>query len=542
MISEKEFYELLEKYGLNPEIAINNNDKVLVYTDYYEADKILSYLIDEIKVHPKKIEKAPSILCFSNKENIKENYEYLIKKGLDLKKISSALTVLSTPHDDLVANYEYIEEHLDKSLIMESLSTLSIEPEIIVKIVSKFEESGMTHILINYPITISNIKDSNNVDEIEKILALPFFKEHPDKMTSSIFLRTADELEDIINIQYFKDHPNKIKGTIFLRTAKEIEEIVNLKYFKDHPNKLTATVFHRTPDEVKEIINLPYFKKYPERLTPSIFLKTPDEVKKIIGLQHFKKGDNHSLGTAVHRTADEIEAITNLEFFKKNPEKLTSTVFSRTADEITEILEIDFFHKYPEKLTPCVFLKTPQEIRDILNIPYFKEHPEKVSGTVFHSNAHEIEELLSIEYFKKHPDALKGIVFKKKANDIKESINFIENELELPEGVDLCTPLVFIHKKKHIADVVEFLRGIDENLISVLTVSASILNLPLDEIKLRFKVIMDNEMPIVVENGQFNSIFGMPRKRFSDRYGVTLDDLQKQNKTNPEKKLIITKK
>jgi len=542
MLNEMVLRAILEKYELDYDKMTKSNDKVLTNGDYTNIEQILKYLIQDIKIKPEKIEKAPSILYFSDKYNIKKNYEFLIKQKIDIKKISNALTVLSTKHSMLVNNYVYIIENLDEKIIKESLSTLAIPNEDIVEITEKFKKYNMEDILIKYPITISNIKDSKNIGEIEKILTLPYFKNDKTRLTSSVFLRTAEEIEKIVSIPYFVKYPKKLKGTVFLRTPKEIEDILNIEYFKKNPNKLTSSVFHRTAEEIEEIINLPYFKEHPENLSPSVFAKRVEDIKAIVAIEEFSNKTRCTLGTAIHKNSDEITRINNLPYFKEHPERLTSTVYQRTAKEIEEILELEFFKQYPEKLTPCVFLKTAEEILKILNIPFFKNNPEKISGTVFHSNASELEQLLSLEYFKKNPNELRGNILKKKAKDIKKSIDYLENEIKLKKGIDLCKPSIFMYEQKHLEEVIEFLDSIDESLISVLSKSSMILALSLDEIKLRYKIIQDNNLPLVLNNGEFNSLFGMPRKRFFERYGVTFEELREIQSEDNEKKLIIKRK
>lgn len=540
MIEESDLKILLEKYGIDSEKVLKSKTKVLKYCDYNETSKILEYLINDLKIYPQRVEKTPSILCFSNKENIQKNYEYLISQGISLKKISFSLSVLSTPNDLLIKNFEYIVEHLDKSVINSALSTLAIPHSDIRSIITKFDKAKLTNVLIKYPITISNIVDNHNIEEIDEILSIPFFKNNPNKLTSSVFLRTKAEIDDVLDLPFIKENPNRIKGTIFQRTAKEIDAIVNLPYFQTHKEKLTTSVFHRKPEEVINILEIPYFASDESRITPSIFLKTPTELKKITSNSSFQNSSK-KLSTAVKKNSDEIEVIINLPYFISHPECLKSTTFRRGPLEIEKIINLDFFKKYPDKLTPCVFLRTESEILDIINMPYFKDHPERVAGSIFHSTKENIEKLLEIDYFKQHPEELKGVVFRSNAKDLKESISFIKNELELPAGVDICKPLVFVHKKEHIREVVEFLRELDENLIAALSTSAQILNLSLEEIKARTKFILDNNMPVLLKNGQFNSILGMPKKRFEQKFGITIDAL-KSDFTNQKIKRLTIKK
>ena len=52
---------LCEKYGLNSEKLVNKNS-ILKYGEFYDIDKTLNYLINELHITPSNIEKCPSIL------------------------------------------------------------------------------------------------------------------------------------------------------------------------------------------------------------------------------------------------------------------------------------------------------------------------------------------------------------------------------------------------------------------------------------------------------------------------------------------------
>ena len=51
---------LLERYGIDPNKVIKNNENVLVKGNYDEIESVIKYLIGELKISPKNIEKEPS--------------------------------------------------------------------------------------------------------------------------------------------------------------------------------------------------------------------------------------------------------------------------------------------------------------------------------------------------------------------------------------------------------------------------------------------------------------------------------------------------
>lgn len=62
MINEYTLLSLCMKYGVNGEKIVNKNNNILTYGDFFEINKTLDYLIKDLKIDAKNIEKCPSIL------------------------------------------------------------------------------------------------------------------------------------------------------------------------------------------------------------------------------------------------------------------------------------------------------------------------------------------------------------------------------------------------------------------------------------------------------------------------------------------------
>ena len=72
MIEKYTLKSLLDEYNIDSDKLINKNNNILTYGEYQEIKAMLDYLINELKVATKKIEKCPSVL-YRNPEEIKTN-------------------------------------------------------------------------------------------------------------------------------------------------------------------------------------------------------------------------------------------------------------------------------------------------------------------------------------------------------------------------------------------------------------------------------------------------------------------------------------
>ncbi len=124
MIVEKDLRKLLAKYKVDADIVLNNNDNVLTYGEYLEIAKVLDYLINELKVKAKSIEKCPSILCY-NVSVIEANFNFLSNK-LPFYIIENCLSILSTEPLQLEETYKYVLENYGQDSLIKVTSVLTI--------------------------------------------------------------------------------------------------------------------------------------------------------------------------------------------------------------------------------------------------------------------------------------------------------------------------------------------------------------------------------------------------------------------------------
>ena len=74
MIEQTDLMKLLESYKIDYKKVMT--DKVLDKGEYFGIKHVLEYLVNEVGIFPKNIEKCPSIL-YLNVNEVRKNYEFL---------------------------------------------------------------------------------------------------------------------------------------------------------------------------------------------------------------------------------------------------------------------------------------------------------------------------------------------------------------------------------------------------------------------------------------------------------------------------------
>ena len=395
---------LLERYGIDPNKVIKNNENVLVKGNYDEIESVIKYLIGELKISPKNIEKAPSILYF-NVSAIRKNVEFLQKQHISFSNVETCLHVLNTDPFQLEETYNYIMDNYGAKFISEITSILRVNVERIKKI-EKLD--------LDKDITLSA---AISLLSIENIIAdVQICRENNVKITSTVFNRTADEIKDIIDV--CKENNVAQKGTVFFRTADEIKDIIET--CRENNVDITDSVFRRSTNEIEDIIEV--CQENNIDITDSVFRRSTDEIKNII------------------------------EVCRENNIDPKGIVFKRTADEIKDIVKV------------C------------------RENNIDPKGTVFERTADKLQS--SIDFIKEHYDS------------------------------SYLTPLIIVKDAKHLSKVFPYLDEL--GVLETVRQSASILGLKLDEIRERKNFVDSIGEPMVLENGKFNSVFGMSRKKYAE--------------------------
>lgn len=107
MIEEYVLSDLLKQYGIDDKNVMKKNDNILDKGKYYNIKYSLDYLINELHISPKSIEKCPSIM-YLNVYAIKTNYEFLVNNYIRINDIETCLHVLSTEPNQLRETYKYV--------------------------------------------------------------------------------------------------------------------------------------------------------------------------------------------------------------------------------------------------------------------------------------------------------------------------------------------------------------------------------------------------------------------------------------------------
>ena len=244
MVNREQFEEICNKYGLDSKKLIKNNENVLEKADYNSICYVLDFLRDTLKVTPNNIEKCPSIL-YLKIEAIKENYNFLKEKEINMKDVETCLHILSTEPSQLKRTYEYVsdENRYGKKYIEQTTSILRVPVERIQEIEERCPELTKENIL-------SAAISRKDVDEIKKIEQV--CKDNEIEVTGSVFYRIAAEIKEIVEV--CKENGIEVTGSVFRRTAAEIKEIVEV--CKENRIEATGAIFLKTAAEIKEIVEV----------------------------------------------------------------------------------------------------------------------------------------------------------------------------------------------------------------------------------------------------------------------------------------------
>ena len=373
MIGQYTLMMLCEKYKINSDKIVNKNNNILTYGEYQDIDNTLNYLVNILKITSNNIEKCPSIL-YRNVNNIKENVDFIKNCNIHFSNIESCLHVLSSEPLELKITYEYVKENYGLDIINKLTSILSVRKNIIIDVenlkIPFVNKNG------NLSVAVGIEWKSTNLEEIQKIIQSPEFKEHPEMFTSTtLAYAKLEEIQKIIQSPEFKEHPELFTSqTLAYAKLEEIQKIIQSPEFKEHPEMFTSTTLaYAKLEEIQKIIQSPEFKEHPEMFTSTTLARAKlEEIQKIIRSPEFKEHPElFTSQTLAHAKSEEIQRIIQSPEFKEHPELFTSETLAHAKLE---------------------------EIQKIIQSPEFKEHPELfTSQTLAHAKLKEIQELLQMD-------------------------------------------------------------------------------------------------------------------------------------------------
>ena len=264
MIEQTDLMKLLESYKIDYKKVMT--DKVLDKGEYFGIKHVLEYLVNELKINPKNIEKCPSIL-YLNVNEVRKNYEFLKQEKINISDVETCLHVLSTDNKDLKETYYYVLENYGLMTINRTTSILRCKKDRIINI----EKYGLSK-----DVTISASISRRTIYEIEEIIKI--CKKYNIEIKGTVFKQNAEEIEKIVEI--CKKYNIEIKGNVFKQNAEEIEKIIEI--CKKYDIEVTGSVFLKKSSRLQKTIDF-IIKNYDERyLTPLIIIKEPKHLSEVM--------------------------------------------------------------------------------------------------------------------------------------------------------------------------------------------------------------------------------------------------------------------
>ena len=271
MITEYKLSELCEKYGINTDKIVKKNNNILTKGEYFDIDKTLDYLINKLNISTANIEKSPSIL-YRNVDSIQSNISFLKEHDINFSNVESCLHVLSSESNELVNTYNYVKNNYGLSSINRNTSILSVPTNIIKDVESlniKINKAG------NLTIAVGIEWGSTNLEEIQKIIQSPEFKEHPELFTSETLAHAKlEEIQKIIQSPEFKEHPELFTSeTLAHAKLEEVQELLKMDYWNDDrfKNLLTSSIVAKSKNM---LIKLPILIEIAEKYQIEKYLNT----------------------------------------------------------------------------------------------------------------------------------------------------------------------------------------------------------------------------------------------------------------------------
>ena len=293
MIGNYTLAMLCEKYGIDATKIVKKNNNVLDLGEYSRIDYVLDYLVNELKIDARNIEKCPSIL-YRNVFQIKKNVIFLKSKDISFSDIETCLHVLTAETDELKNTYNYVLEKYGLSAIERITSVLSVPVSIIKDIESL--NIGFENTSDNLGIAVGIEWGSTNVEEIVKIINSEEFKAHPELFTSQTLAHAKlEDIKTIITSEEFKAHPELFTSqTLAHAKLEDIKKLLQMDLWNNskYANLLTSSIVAKSKQMLKKIpilIKLAENYGFEECLNTNFLLHSPSQNYALI--RYLKEND-----------------------------------------------------------------------------------------------------------------------------------------------------------------------------------------------------------------------------------------------------------
>ena len=206
-----------------------------------EVEETLEYLMKDLKIGARSIEKCVSIL-FVDPNAIKANYNFLKEKKIQLYNVETCLHILETDEKSLKETYEFVESTFGSDVINKNTTILRIPKERIKTIEYLFGE------VLDKDTLLGAATSRRTIQEIDEIISICVANRI--KITSTVFKQPPYEIIKIVDL--CKENKIKITGSVFHRTSGEIKKI--LEICQRENIELSNSIFGCPVEDLEELI------------------------------------------------------------------------------------------------------------------------------------------------------------------------------------------------------------------------------------------------------------------------------------------------
>lgn len=271
--------ELLKKYKLNKSSFLGNDMVFLEHQKLNEIDDTLNYIINELKVSKSYVENFPDII-YKNKNEIKNNFEFLERKNIEFFNVNQFLQALNTENEELEKTYNYVKDKYGYSLISNYPAILLISKQEIEEVESSKIPKSKKAFMLYF------LGQGINIEKSKKIINSKEFKEHPELFTAmTLKFSSLEKIQEMLNSKEFKEHPELFTSTTLIHSnVSKIKDMINSEEYDKTPELFTSqTISETNLSYIKQLLELPFWQeeKYKKLLTPSLVSKSSSMIKKL---------------------------------------------------------------------------------------------------------------------------------------------------------------------------------------------------------------------------------------------------------------------
>ena len=288
MISEYNFEILCHKYNLSKDNFFKKNSSILKQGKFQEIDATLNYLINDLNINVRNIEKCPSIL-YRDVKQIKENVNFIKSKSLSFPNIETCLHVFSTESNELKKTYDYVFKNYGHQAIEKITSILSVSVDIISDVESL--NIGFTNPIGNLAVAVGVEFGSTSINEVSKILQSKEYEEHPELFTSQVLAQAKlEDIQKILQSKEYEEHPELFTSQVLAHAKLEdIQKILQSKEYQEHPELFTSEVLAKAKlEDIQKILQSKEYQEHPELFTSEVLARAKiEDIEKLLQLPYW---------------------------------------------------------------------------------------------------------------------------------------------------------------------------------------------------------------------------------------------------------------